>query len=378
MKPIWPTKKLGELTRIVTGKLDANRADQDGLFPFYTCSDEILRINKTAFDGESILVAGNGDFWVKYHESGLFNAYQRTYVIQNEKDDEAITKYLYYSVSLQTPKFKKMAQGGIIKFLHLRQLQNLKIPLPPLKIQKQIVERLDKIAEAQKLNDELIQKSDELFQSLLHKELDPTGKKWEVKKLGDEEIVRIIDGDRGKNYPSKSEFKKIGYCIFLNTKNVTQDGFVFNEVDFISNERDEKLRKGRLQRNDVVLTTRGTVGNSALYDDSIEFNHIRINSGMVILRPNTEKIIPKFLWLVIGGGITQNQFKRILSGTAQPQLPIVNLVKIKFPLPPLKIQKQIVAKLSATQEYKNQLLIQKSKLQELFESVLNKSFKGEL
>ena len=64
---------------------------------------------------------------------------------------------------------------------------------------------------------------------------------------------------------------------------------------------------------------------------------------------------------------------RILSGTAQPQLPIANLVKIKIPFPPLGIQKQIVDKLSVVKDYKKQLLGQKAKLKELFDSALVRS-----
>ena len=75
----------------------------------------------------------------------------------------------------------------------------------------------------------------------------------------------------------------------------------------------------------------------------------------------------------MGDSMTQKQFKRILSGTAQPQLPITNLVKIKIPLPPLETQKQIVQKLSAVQEYKTGLIEQRKKLKELFESSLHKS-----
>ena len=69
----------------------------------------------------------------------------------------------------------------------------------------------------------------------------------------------IIDGDRGVNYPKKEDFSPDGYCVFLNTKNVRSDGFNFNEVEFITREKDEALRKGRLRRGDVVLTTRGTI-----------------------------------------------------------------------------------------------------------------------
>ncbi len=104
----------------------------------------------------------------------------------------------------------------------------------------------------------------------------------ETKKLGD--VFEIIDGDRGVNYPSKTEFTKSGYCVFLNTKNVPSSGFDFSNIDFISKERDELLRKGKLSRNDIVMTTRGTIGNVAIYTEDFPFDCIRINSGMVILR----------------------------------------------------------------------------------------------
>ncbi len=64
---------LGELTRIRTGKLDANAADEDGAYPFFTCAVEPLRIDTAAFDCKAVLVAGNGDLNVKYYE-GRFNA----------------------------------------------------------------------------------------------------------------------------------------------------------------------------------------------------------------------------------------------------------------------------------------------------------------
>ncbi len=108
---------------------------------------------------------------------------------------------------------------------------------------------------------------------------------WKECKLGDASFD-IIDGDRGKNYPKKDEFFESGYCLFLNTKNVTTNGFEFTELNFITKEKDELLRKGKLKRYDLVLTTRGTVGNVGFYDTNIAFDNIRINSGMVIIRPD--------------------------------------------------------------------------------------------
>ncbi|VMC55280.1 type I restriction-modification system, S subunit [Streptococcus pneumoniae] len=93
-------------------------------------------------------------------------------------------------------------------------------------------------------------------------------------------LFDIIDGDRGKNYPKSDELFSEEYCLFLNTKNVTKNGFSFDTKQFITKTKDKLLRKGKLERYDIVLTTRGTVGNVAYYDELIKYKHLRINSGV--------------------------------------------------------------------------------------------------
>jgi len=112
---------------------------------------------------------------------------------------------------------------------------------------------------------------------------------WKEYKLENLDI-EIIDGDRGVNYPKQEEFFENEYCLFLNTGNVTQEGFNFNSCSFITKQKDDVLRKGKLKRKDVIITTRGTIGNATYYSDSIPFNQIRINSGMIILRAKNEII----------------------------------------------------------------------------------------
>ena len=60
------------------------------------------------------------------------------------------------------------------------------------------------------------------------------------------DICQIIDGDRGKNYPADSDFFETGFCLFLNAGNVTKNGWDFNSVHFISEEKDSILRNGKL------------------------------------------------------------------------------------------------------------------------------------
>ena len=79
---------------------------------------------------------------------------------------------------------------------------------------------------------------------------------WEVFSFGNKELVNIIDGDRGKNYPKEKDFFDKGYCLFLNTKNVTNRGFNFNTNKYITKEKYNSLRRGKLNRYDIVMTTR--------------------------------------------------------------------------------------------------------------------------
>ena len=166
-------------------------------------------------------------------------------------------------------------------------------------------------------------------------------------KLAELSYIHIIDGDRGKNYPSTGELMSSGFCLFLNAGNVTEKGFVFNELKYITKQKDELLRNGKLERNDIILTTRGTVGNVAIYDKSIPFDHIRINSGMVIIRVNESKIIPQYLYNILRSSNVQNQINSLKTGSAQPQLPISLIKQIKIPIPDTKEQQAIADVLSS-------------------------------
>lgn len=154
--------------------------------------------------------------------------------------------------------------------------------------------------------------------------------------------VQFIDGDRGVNYPSKSELSKNGDCLFLNTGNVTSTGFVFDSIDFISFEKDQKLRKGKAAHEDIIMTTRGTVGNVAFFDPTLPFEHIRINSGMVIVRTDKNEYLPYFLYLFFRSELFRKQCLTNGSGSAQPQLPISALKNISIPKLGTKTQQTII------------------------------------
>ncbi|MBE0448758.1 MAG: restriction endonuclease subunit S, partial [Actinobacteria bacterium] len=154
---------------------------------------------------------------------------------------------------------------------------------------------------------------------------------WKLSVL--EGICGVIDGDRGSNYPSGKDFSDQGYCVFLSAANVTKDGFKFDELNFISKEKDEALRNGKLVTGDVVLTTRGSVGHLSFYDESIPYENMRINSGMVLIRKESNEIEAGYLYLLLSSFVVGQQISKMTFGSAQPQLTVkgINNFVITFP-----------------------------------------------
>lgn len=194
---------------------------------------------------------------------------------------------------------------------------------------------------------------------------------WKEYRLGDAPL-EIIDGDRGKNYPSQKDFLDEGFCLFLSTKNVTKDKFDFSNSQFITEERDNILRKGKLKRGDTVLTTRGTVGNVAFFNDTIKYENIRINSGMVILRPDENNLYPLYNYFVFR--YLQKEFETFTSGSAQPQLPIRDLNQINIALPSLPEQRQLADVLSSLDDKIDLLHRQNETLEKIAETLFRQWF----
>ncbi|MCB1864442.1 MAG: restriction endonuclease subunit S [Chromatiales bacterium] len=156
---------LGDLTSIRTGKLDANAADENGAYPFFTCATRTLRINTPAFDGKAVLVAGNGDLNVKYYE-GKFNAYQRTYVIESRNEAQLHPRFLHIFLDLYVSELRKMAIGGVIKYIKLPYLQDAKVELPAREQQAKFAAIVETVERQKALLVDHLAELDKLFTSL--------------------------------------------------------------------------------------------------------------------------------------------------------------------------------------------------------------------
>lgn len=123
----WHMHKLSEYLPVITGKKDVNTTCIDGKYPFFSCSQDCLWTNEFSFNTEAILVAGNGDFNVKYY-SGVFEAYQRTYVLIPY--NKQFVSWLYYVVKKSLPKAVTAARGSVISFITKGILEDISFPVP--------------------------------------------------------------------------------------------------------------------------------------------------------------------------------------------------------------------------------------------------------
>ena len=140
----YPAAKLKDISLIKTGKLDSNAAEENGIYPFFTCDPQTLRINTWAYDTKAVLLAGNnasGNYTAKYYE-GKFNAYQRTYIIESFDDSQLNIRYLCYAMNLQLQLLKTMSAGSTTKFLTIKMLHGLDIPFPCIETQNRIADIL--------------------------------------------------------------------------------------------------------------------------------------------------------------------------------------------------------------------------------------------
>lgn len=246
--------------------------------------------------------------------------------------------YLYYYLKAKTAYLNSLGRGATFREISKQIVEKIKIPVPSMQEQHRIADILFKIDALMGKRQQQAEKLDELVKARFVEMFgDPVRNCLHTAARPMTEICQIIDGDRGKNYPKADDFFDKGDCLFLNAKNVTKAGFNFDECMFITKDKDNVLRKGKLQRGDIILTTRGTIGNLAFYTDDVPYSDIRINSGMVILRMNREYINPIYFIEQFKMQL-ENIKRKIASGTAQPQLPISTMNKIKVIIPDIRLQ----------------------------------------
>lgn len=211
----WERHKLGEFCEITTGRLDANAMVPDGKYDFYTSGIAKYKIDIPAFSGPAITIAGNGATVGYMHlADGLFNAYQRTYVLSGFGADR---QYLFYAIGTKLPeKIAQEARTGNIPYIVMDMLTNLDIDIPSMEEQALIGECLKKIGSLIVLHRRKQNQLKNVKKSMLEKMFPRDGANvpeirfagftnaWEQRKLGDVCQVTMGQSPDGSTYHPSS------------------------------------------------------------------------------------------------------------------------------------------------------------------------------
>ena len=140
----WKKYILAEFLPVITGKKNANISSEKGKYPFFSCSQDIAWTDEYSFEGSAILVAGNGDFNVKWYD-GKFEAYQRTYVLIPR--NSRFTAWLYYAIKYNLNIITSAARGSVIKFITKGNLEDFSFYAPNSLSECDIIDTFTKINE---------------------------------------------------------------------------------------------------------------------------------------------------------------------------------------------------------------------------------------
>ena len=290
-------------------------------------------------------------------------------------------KFLYYYLTSIVGLLNELGTGATFKELSGSKLKEVPVPIPPLPEQKRIVGILDEafegIATAKANAEKNLQNARALFESYLQSIFTQGGEDWVKTTLGD--VCDFENGDRGKNYPNRTEYVESGIP-WINTGHIQPDG-TLSEIDmnFITRKKYESLRSGKIQPGDLVYCLRGaTLGKTAIVDP---LTIGAVASSLVIIRPH-KVLDTRFLYYFLTSPFGQSLIKLYDNGAAQPNLGAKSVAKYLIDLPKLPEQKTISRKLDLLREETQHLeSIYQQKLtalDELKKSLLNQAFTGEL
>ena len=389
----WKWVKLAEICTIATGKRDANFGSSSGRYPFFTCAKEPIRCESFSFEGESLLLAGNGDIGNISYYCGQFEAYQRTYVLQ-PYIEMSYCLYLYYHIQANWVQYNMgKIYGTAIPYIRLGNIQNYYVALPPLTEQKRIVAKIEELlplidryeqawtrledfnkhfpVDMQKsilqmaIQGKLVEQrpeegtGEELYQQIQREKqaLIQAGKLKKQKPLpeiAEDEVPfeipetwkwchvgELFDHNTGKamNASAKKSNKPGSIRQFITTSNLYWNTFDFASVKemFFS---DDELERCTATKGDILMCEGGAYfGRTAIwnyaYDICIQ-NHIHRLRAFL---PLNNMFFYHVFWLYRTVGLMQSK------GTAMPGLSSVALHNLRIPLPPLAEQKRIVARL---------------------------------
>ena len=338
--------KLGDLTHIRTGKLDANASSENGQYPFFTCSKEPLRIASYSYDCECVLVAGNGDLNVKYYD-GKFDAYQRTYIIESADKRKLLVKYLYFFLDIYVEVLRTQSIGGVIKYIKLGNLTDAHIPLPSIERQAEIIECLEKCNTLIDKRQRQIALIEQTVKSRFI-ELFGDADRFEAAPL-DDNVVEMFIGPFGSSLKNECFVAADqGYCMVYEQKHAIKKTMDI-DTRYINEKKYKELHRFTVRGGDIIVSCRGTIGETFIIPEGAPFGimhpsimKIRLKASAynrVFFNHLLQTVLDRHAAEANGSGV-----KMAITATA--------LGKEHFILPPMELQEQFAAFVEQTDKSK--------------------------
>lgn len=356
--------KLGDLVDIKTGKKDVNQGNPDGAYPFFTCAREISHSDTYSFDTEALLIAGNGDVGTVKYFKGKFEAYQRTYVLSNFKN--VLPMYLFCVLSTSLKDYvKTQILGNTIPYIKLGTLQNYTIPLPPLDVQQQIVDEIEKYQA-------IIDGATQIIKNW--KPGYSKSSKWKELKIGD-----AYDVSYGVSVSIPANLDDKGIDI-ISTAETTIDGYLD-----LTNIRKIKMETKYVQHilsPDILLfnwrNAPKHVGKT-VYFDKADRPYICASFLLPMKNKRPDIIMNKFAWMELNRLRAEGYFmQHARQAVNQTNFNASQLNEVKIYCPPIDEQLLIVQQLEAEQEIidANKRLI--DLMQDKINQVINRIYKCDI
>lgn len=215
-----------------------------------------------------------------------------------------------------------------VKWEHLK---NYEFKLPDMEKQKELAELLWAMDNTKKSYQKLIAATDELVKSQF---IEMFGLEYNC-NIGD--VCKLINGDRGKNYPSGKDRVSSGIP-FINAGHLDGRRVDFAEMDYVTQEKYDQMTQGKVQKDDILYCLRGSLGKHGIVD----FDDGLIASSLVIIRCNRDKILPLFLLAALETDAIEKQLQEANNGSSQPNLSAASVKAYRIPLPAIEKQAKFV------------------------------------
>lgn len=284
-------------------------------------------------------------------------------MVVKPKDDRLDKRYLFFF--LRNTDLSSVITGAAQPQITGTALKPFEIPLPPLDVQKEIVEQIEvkqKAIEGAKQVIKNLERERRYFGQSLRK-------LENINMISLDELCEIGDGNHSSNYPKSTEMVESGVP-FIRATNISNLEIDPADMKFISDEKHQILKKGHLKENDIIFSNRGEIGKVAIVDKS--FDGVNLNSQLAWLRPK-KTILPKYLLYILNSNVTQNQIKLEQGGATLQQYTIKQIKELKVPVPSIDIQKSLVLEMESSEEIaksnKKLIEIMEKKIEEVLSEI---------